>query len=92
MSDPRTEGFDPDLGPIVSIPEPFWVRKWATLFRSRAACFECKIAFETRALYETHWLRVHYSPPIPECPGDGCPGCAGCRAGPDSAPPEAVSP
>ena len=62
------EGFDPELRPVVSIPEPAWVRNWRTFFRSRPACYPCRIAFRTRSLSETHWLRLHYSPPPTEGP------------------------
>lgn len=87
MSGPRVHGWDPELGAMVAIPEPFWVRTLRTLFRNRPACYECRIVFKTQALWEQHWLREHFE----ECPGDGCSGCPDCRR-PSSAPPERPQP
>ena len=80
----RAEGYDPEVGPLVAIPEPFWVRTLRTFFRYRPACYEHQTVFRTRAEWETHYLRAHY---LIECPGDGCPGCADCRSASD-VPPE----
>jgi hypothetical protein len=58
----NVEGWDPELGEVVAIPEPYWVRTLRTLFRSRPACLSCKIVFPSRSFWETHWLREHYHP------------------------------
>jgi len=61
MNEP-VEGWDPDLGEIVAVPEPFWRRSWRTLFRYKPACYECEVMFSSRALWEVHWLAEHYRP------------------------------
>lgn len=53
------EGFDPELGPMVAIPEPFWERSLLTLFRWRPACYPCHQRFHTREQWERHWLTIH---------------------------------
>ena len=58
---PGTEGWDEELGPMVSIPEPFWVRTWRTLYRSRPACYQCRITFPSHVSWEQHWLSEHYT-------------------------------
>jgi len=52
--------FDPQLGYVPAIPEPFWVRHW--LFWDRPGCYQCRIKFRTRAEYDTHWLNTHLEP------------------------------
>lgn len=59
----KTEGWDPELGPIVAIPEPFWVRSWRTLWRWKPVCLECygdKVWWGTREHWERHWLNAHW--------------------------------
>jgi hypothetical protein len=53
------EGWDPELGPMIAIPEPFWVRTPRTLFRWRPACYGCRKTFPTRERWEQHWLTEH---------------------------------
>lgn len=52
-------GFDDELGPMVSIPMPLWVRTWRTWLRYRPSC--CRIVFKTEVEYEQHWLREHHA-------------------------------
>lgn len=56
----HVEGWDNELGPIVAIPEPFWNTSWRTWFRSRPACYPCRVTFKTRERYEQHYLSTHY--------------------------------
>jgi hypothetical protein len=50
---------DPIYGWEPSIPEPFWVRSWRTLFRWRPACYECRITFKAVLDYQSHYRRLH---------------------------------
>ena len=49
--------FDPQLGYVPAIPEPFWVRHW--LFWSRPSCYPCRLKFPTKVAYDMHYLNVH---------------------------------
>lgn len=51
---PMTE--HPILGWILSIPDPFWVRRW---FRWKPACYECKVTFGNRDEHDRHWTVMH---------------------------------
>lgn len=55
-------GWDPELGPMVAIPEPFWVRGLRTWLRWRPACYSCRTTFGTREQWERHWLNEHLRP------------------------------
>jgi hypothetical protein len=57
--EPTLSAYDPELGPMVAIPEPFWVRTWRTLLRWRPACYSCRETFRTREQWERHWLNEH---------------------------------
>lgn len=57
---PETHGYDPELGPMVAIPVPFWTRPWRRLFRWSPSCFECRITFRSEVEWEVHYLSEHY--------------------------------
>lgn len=54
--------FDPVLGYMPAIPEPFWVSSWRTLFRFRPECVECGQMFKSRDSYRTHYVLSHIQP------------------------------
>lgn len=54
---PRNATFDPQLGYVPAIPEPFWVRHW--LFWDRPSCYPCRLKFRNLAAYNMHYLDVH---------------------------------
>jgi hypothetical protein len=55
-----TDGWDPNLGPMVAIPEPFWRRSWRTRFRWMPGCYSCRLDLATLDEWERHWLSKHY--------------------------------
>lgn len=53
--------FDPELGYVPAIPEPFWYSGWRTWFRYRPACYRCgnPLLFANRPEWETHYALHH---------------------------------
>jgi len=53
--------FDPDLGYMPAIPEPFWYRGWRTFFRFKPACYRCgnPMLFKDRMAYSIHYALNH---------------------------------
>ncbi len=51
--------FDPELGYVPAIPEPFWERSWRTWFRWKPYCGECRLLLKTRAEWDTHYVLNH---------------------------------
>lgn len=51
--------FDPELGYVPLIPEPFWIRTWRTLFRWRPGCYVCRVTFKDRSEWERHYVFNH---------------------------------
>ncbi len=56
----RCSSYDPQLGYVPAIPEPFWVYK---IFRGwRPRCHLCKITFKNRCEWERHYVLNHIEP------------------------------
>jgi hypothetical protein len=51
--------FDPVLGYVPLIPEPFWVSSWRTFFRYRPHCHRCRITFKERGEWDRHYVLTH---------------------------------
>jgi len=53
--------YDPVLGWMPGIPEPFWYRGWRSFFRLRPACYHCgnPRVFRNRHEYEIHYALTH---------------------------------
>lgn len=49
-----------------AIPEPYWVRRWWTLFRWKPACYECKTVFLSREQYDDHFIINHAYSEVPD--------------------------
>ena len=49
--------YDPQLGYVPAVPEPYWVRHW--LFWSRPSCYACRIKFRSRQEWENHYVLRH---------------------------------
>jgi hypothetical protein len=48
--------YDPQLGYVPAIPEPFWVVRW---FRWKPQCYKCKTVFKNREQWNTHYVLNH---------------------------------
>ena len=57
--DNETYQFDPLLGYMPAIPEPFWERSWRTWLRERPVCGNCHQLFRSRRSYEIHYVLNH---------------------------------
>lgn len=57
--------FDPELGYMPAIPEPFWEKRWYWL-RYRPKCCECGASFKTRSEYTLHYALQHINPIVEE--------------------------
>ena len=57
----RVSVYDPKLGYVPAIPEPFWCSSWRTWFRMRPACYRCgnPMIFRSRSEYDTHYVLNH---------------------------------
>lgn len=54
--------YDPELGYMPAVPEPFWYCGWRTLFRWRPSCAECRTRFKTKSYYRLHYVLNHIAP------------------------------
>jgi len=55
--------FDPQLGYIPLIPEPFWLwrptKYWIFNWKWLPYCHRCEITFKTRQEWDTHYVLKH---------------------------------
>lgn len=50
--------YDPHLGYMPAIPEPFYSQSWFG-FNKRYHCMDCGQKFKTRSEYSCHWVLNH---------------------------------
>ena len=53
---------DPQLGYVPAIPEPFWLSRWSWRkfwFVWKPSCYVCKLEFNTRQEWDTHYVLNH---------------------------------
>lgn len=56
---PEMYQYDPELGYVPAIPEPFWERSWRTWMRWRPYCTECRLLLKNRLEWDTHYVLNH---------------------------------
>lgn len=67
----RCASFDPQLGYMPAVPEPFWYRSWRTWFTDTPSCYRAgctrksffgevlPMFFKNRQAYDTHYILRH---------------------------------
>lgn len=61
---PEVYSFDPHLGYVPAIPEPFWYRGWRSWFQFAPACYACgnPLLLKDRRDWEAHYALNHIAP------------------------------
>lgn len=60
--------YDPQLGWVPAIPEPFWYLGWRSWFTWKPQCIECSqrldrtVLFKDRKAWDAHYVLNHIQP------------------------------